>query len=135
MKMKKNGFLIVIPTVLFTVMSMSVAQIGGDWKAPPEADKITNPLKGDAASVDAGKKTFQQMCAICHGNKGKGDGVAGAALNPRPTDFSKSTFQEQTDGAIFWKMTEGRAPMAAYKDILKEDQRWELVNYIRTLKK
>lgn len=133
--MKKHKVLLLFGTMTIATLTMSTALVGGDWKAPAEADKLTNPLKGNAVSVDAGKKTFQQMCAICHGNKGKGDGVAGMGLNPRPTDFSKADIQAQSDGAIYWKMTEGRAPMAAYKEILKENQRWELVNYIRTLKK
>ena len=82
-----------------------------------------------------GKKLYNQMCAVCHGAKGKGDGVAGAALNPKPTNFTSASVQAQTDGAIFWKITEGRSPMASYKTILKEEQRWQLVNYLRTFKK
>jgi len=74
-------------------------------------------------------------CAICHGKKGKGDGVAGMALKPRPADFTKDVIQKQTDGAIYWKLTEGKAPMAAYKETLSEEQRWQLVNFIRSLRK
>lgn len=133
--MKKQRVFLLIGAMSVAILTTSLVQFGGEWKAPPEADKLSNPLKGNEASIDAGKKTYKQMCAICHGNKGKGDGVAGMGLNPRPTDFSNADVQAQSDGAIYWKMTEGRAPMAAYKDILKEDQRWELVNYIRTLKK
>jgi len=75
------------------------------------------------------------MCVICHGAKGKGDGIAGVSLNPKPGNFTIERIQSQTDGAIFWKLTNGKAPMAAYKEILTETQRWELVNYIRTFKK
>ena len=75
------------------------------------------------------------MCAICHGNYGKGDGMAGSSLTPRPTNFTISKVQAQSDGALYWKLTEGRAPMASYKTILKKEQRWQLVNYIRTFKK
>jgi len=72
-------------------------------------------------------------CVPCHGNKGKGDGVAAAALKPKPADHSSQKVQSQTDGAIFYKITTGRLPMAPYKDILNTTQRWQLVNYIRTL--
>jgi len=106
-----------------------------NWKAPIEADIMVNPLSGDADSVKKGKKVYTQMCVICHGAKGKGDGIASASLNPKPANFIEANIQEQTDGAIFWKLTNGKAPMAAYKDILSETQRWELVNYIRTFKK
>lgn len=110
---------------------------GGVWTAPAPAPakKMVNPLKGDAAATKSGKKLYKQMCAICHGDFGRGDGMAGASLTPRPANFTEVGIQGQTDGEIFWKLTEGKSPMAAYKAILKENQRWELVNYIRTFKK
>jgi mono/diheme cytochrome c family protein len=108
---------------------------GGVWKAPVTASKMENPLKGDDGATSKGKKLYKQMCAICHGDAGKGDGMAGSSLNPRPANFTSSSIQSQTDGEIYWKLTEGRAPMASYKAILKDNQRWQLVNYIRTFKK
>ena len=105
------------------------------WVAPPEADKISNPLKGSSAATASGQKLYTKMCTICHGNKGKGDGMAGMSLNPRPTNFTLPDIQSQSDGAIFWKLTNGRAPMAAYKGVLTDEERWQLVNFIRTLKK
>tara|TARA_R110001592_G_scaffold64751_2_gene198885 strand:+ start:12564 stop:12986 length:423 start_codon:yes stop_codon:yes gene_type:complete len=107
----------------------------GAWKAPKEADDLKNPFVDNEAELVKGKKLYNQMCAVCHGAKGKGDGVAGAALNPKPTNFTLASVQAQSDGAIFWKLSEGRTPMASYKTMLKEDQRWQLVNYIRTFKK
>lgn len=103
------------------------------WVAPASADKIQNPLKGDAKAAASGKKTYKMLCFVCHGPKGKGDGMAGAGLTPKPTNFTTEEFQSQTDGAIYWKITEGRTPMASYKTALPEKKRWELVNYLRTL--
>lgn len=102
------------------------------WKAPQSADEIINLLKDDVVSIKQGKKLYKMMCSICHGTKGKGDGVGGSSLNPRPANFILKTFQDQSDGAIFWKITEGRAPMAGY-NMLNDKQRWQLVNYLRTL--
>ncbi len=107
----------------------------GEWKAPQWADTLKNPFKGDAKAIQAGQKIYGQLCAICHGNAGKGDGVAGMALNPRPADLTSEKVQSQSDGAIFWKITTGRPPMASYKASLTDEQRWQLVNYIRTLAK
>lgn len=76
---------------------------------------------------------FNQMCAICHGNKGDGKDVGGVSLNPKPADFLSINVKNETDGAIFWKMTNGKSPMASYKDMLTENQRWQLVTYIRQL--
>lgn len=103
------------------------------WKAPSSANNLKNPYAGNANATAAGKALFNQFCAICHGNRGKGDGLAGMTLKPRPANFTKNAVQLQTDGAIFWKITEGRAPMASYKSVLTEQQRWQLVNYIRQL--
>ena len=105
------------------------------WVAPKSADAITNPLKNDASAVKQGKAIFEQFCAICHGDKGKGDGIAAAALNPKAANFLTEKFQKQTDGAVYWKLTEGRPPMASYKETLSETQRWQLVSYLKTLKK
>ncbi|HET6992696.1 MAG TPA: c-type cytochrome [Bacteroidia bacterium] len=102
------------------------------WVAPKEADELANPYKDNAAETVAGKKLYTTYCVVCHGEKGKGDGPAGISLMPRPADHSSMKVQSQTDGAIFWKITNGRAPMASYKNFT-EEQRWQLVNYIRVL--
>ena len=104
------------------------------WIAPKSADKIINPIKNDMAATKSGKKIYTQLCAVCHGSKGKGDGIAAVSLNPKPANFNNVDIQKQTDGALFWKITNGRTPMASYKESLSEIQRWQLINYIRTFK-
>ncbi|HEY3390993.1 MAG TPA: cytochrome c [Prolixibacteraceae bacterium] len=106
-----------------------------EWKAPVEADKLINPFTGNAVATAKGKTLYITYCTVCHGTTGKGDGPVGGGLTPKPANHSSQKVQSQTDGTIFWKLTNGRAPMAAYKDILKEEQRWQLVNYIRELGK
>ena len=103
------------------------------WTAPANTNSYKNPYEGNPDATAAGKKLYQQFCAICHGNKGKGDGLAGMTLKPRPSNFTSKPVQSQADGAIYWKITEGNAPMASYKATLTEQQRWQLVNYIRQL--
>jgi mono/diheme cytochrome c family protein len=106
-----------------------------NWVAPPSANNLTNPLKINSETVEAGKNIYNTYCFVCHGAKGKGDGVAAAGLKVRPADHTSAKVQSQTDGAIFWKMSEGRSPMPAYKSVLTETQRWQVVEYIRTLGK
>lgn len=103
------------------------------WVAPVAANQLVNPYKMDNAKTNEGKKLFSTMCIVCHGNKGKGDGIGGTSLNPRPANLTSHKVQAQSDGAIFWKLTNGNPPMASYKTILTEEQRWSLVNYIRRL--
>ena len=131
--MKKQIILIIFFAIIGTISSQMCAQTR--WVAPKNAGDIVNPLKNNVNETKNGKKLFTQFCVICHGSKGKGDGVAAVALNPKPANFSNKDIQNQTDGAFFWKITEGRAPMASYKESLNETQRWQLINYIRTFKK
>lgn len=105
------------------------------WKVPDAAKNKTNPLKGDAASVAVGKTLYTTHCKSCHGTKGKGDGPKSAQLDTESGDFSKATFQAQTDGALFYKTSEGRKDMPSFKKKLPEaDDIWAVVNYLRTLK-
>ena len=103
--------------------------------APKSADAVINPLKGNASATVEGKKTYTTFCTPCHGQKGKGDGAASAGLSKKPADHTSTAIQSQTDGALFWMLSEGNTPMPAYKKIITATQRWQLINYIRTLKK
>ncbi|HEY4797975.1 MAG TPA: cytochrome c, partial [Bacteroidia bacterium] len=89
----------------------------------------------DEASIAAGKKIYEKECLNCHGKKGKGDGKDAANQDATVADLSSAKVQAQTDGEIFWKISEGRKPMPANKKTLSEDQRWQVLNYVRTLKK
>lgn len=106
------------------------------WPVPDKAAKTANPQKNDAASVSAGKALWGQHCASCHGKTGLGDGSKAARLKTQPDDLSKAAFHTQSDGAIFFKISEGREDMPSFKKKLPDtDDIWNLVNYMRTLKK
>jgi mono/diheme cytochrome c family protein len=78
---------------------------------------------------------YNQHCKSCHGTKGKGDGPKSSQLDTECGDFTKATFQAQTDGAIFYKTSEGRKDMPSYKKKIPEaNDMWAVVNYVRTLK-
>jgi len=126
--------LIVLSALIFLLFSNNeIFAQDNTWIAPKYSNDIKNPFRGDEKATAMGKKLFNNMCAICHGKTGKGNGVAGVSLIPRPANFLSIDVKKESDGAIFWKLTEGKAPMAAYKEILTEDQRWDLVCYIRKL--
>jgi len=105
------------------------------WVAPKDAEAKTNPMPASADLLKDARKLYISTCAPCHGEKGKGDGAAAAALNPKPADHTSSAIQQQSDGALFWMISTGRNAMPQYKAILTEAQRWELIDYIRTLAK
>jgi mono/diheme cytochrome c family protein len=116
------------------LLSASKVPQSKPWVAPDWSDTIKNPLTGNVASIDSGKRIYTKYCVVCHGTKGMGDGIAAAGLNPKPANHSSEAVQKQTDGAIYWKTTTGRPPMAGYGKTFSDDQRWQLVNYMRTLK-
>lgn len=111
------------------------AQTKDPWTAPPEANHLKNPLAGNATALKEGKVLYIKNCAPCHGNKGKGDGIAAVNLKPKPADHTSAAVQGESDGALFWKLSEGHPPMPGYKNALPENERWELIDYIRSLEK
>ena len=106
------------------------------WPVPDNYKKMKNPVASDAGSLETGKSLWGQHCKSCHGTKGLGDGPKAAQLETEPGDFSKAAFQSQTDGELFYKTTEGRKDMPSFKKKIPDaDERWSLVNYMRTFKK
>lgn len=106
---------------------------GAHWMSPKGEAEKANPIKADAASIERGKNSYAILCATCHGATAMGDGVAGAALDPKPTNL-KAMSGGHPDGDFAWKIANGRGAMPAWKSLLKEDQIWDLVNYIQDLK-
>ena len=104
-----------------------------EWKAPARAARKKNPIAVDAKSLASGKAVFAAQCMSCHGPAGHGDGPAAKDLNPKPRNLSDPKIQEQSDGSIFWKITEGKKPMPTFEKLISEDDRWNVINYVRTL--
>jgi mono/diheme cytochrome c family protein len=124
------------PKILLTVAiglasTFVLAQVS-DWRAPAAAANRPNPVPANANTIELGKKLFVANCLTCHGAEGHGDGPGAAALEKKPADLPKRIKETgEKDGELFWKISEGRAPMVTWKGTLSETQRWELVNYIR----
>jgi mono/diheme cytochrome c family protein len=145
MSMKKNIRKVIeknasryIVTGMITVsvgllLAFTVPPQSKDWEVPDLAKNKKNPIAANDASIDAGKAIYTKNCYDCHGKKGKGDGPKSGDLPKSPQDFSKESFQKQTDGTLFYKISEGRKPMPTFKKDLSDDQRWQVINYVRTL--
>jgi mono/diheme cytochrome c family protein len=87
-----------------------------DWPAPEEAKKLKNPVAPSEASLNAGKTLFAEKCTPCHGEAGKGDGPLAVMYDVKPADLSDARMMgEMTEGEIFWKISEDRPPMPAFK--------------------
>lgn len=118
---------------LHTLESLASDQNGTPWTAPTRAARQKSPVARDASSIAEGKSIYVKQCLECHGNKGKGDGSCGSDLDPRPSDLTGLGAAAQTDGALYWKISNGHADMPAFDKLLTDRDRWKVVLYIRTL--
>ncbi len=93
----------------------------------------TNPLGAEAATT--GAEIFKNYCTACHGPQGHGDGPAGASLDPAPRNLPELS-ATATDDYLFWRISTGKpgTAMSAWKGILSDEQIWQVVTFIRTLK-
>jgi mono/diheme cytochrome c family protein len=124
-----------LAALLLGLQAMMYSQVpkNSTWDAPASAKGVKNPIAADAASLAAGKKAFEKECLSCHGKKGKGDGPSATTLEVSPASLLSDKVQSQTDGELFWKITQGKKPMSSAKKTLTEQQRWQVVNYVRQL--
>jgi mono/diheme cytochrome c family protein len=95
-----------------------------------------NPIPPNSDSVAAGQALFATDCVPCHGASGKGDGPVGLTLNPRPADLTLHAIPGvHTDAQLFEWISDGfpGSRMPAFRSVLSDTDRWNLVNFIRTL--
>jgi mono/diheme cytochrome c family protein len=99
--------------------------------APEWADTIKNPIVTSPEVIARGEALYNLYCFACHGETGYGDGPAGGAMGVMPANFHDPKFGKQSDGSIYWKLTHGKGNMPPFEEILKEEQRWELIAYLK----
>ena len=107
--------------------------VGTGHDVPEEAAAVPNPIEMDDESLEAGAALYAANCAVCHGETGEGDGPGAEGLEPKPADLHEAHVQENSDGALFYIVSHGRpdTPMPAWNNVLNEDERWHLVNFLR----
>ena len=130
--MKTLKFLTVIGVISFTLFSFT-SFVQEEWKVPEKYINMENPID-PKVDKNIGKSLYSKHCKSCHGREGYGDGSKADELEGELGDFSSEEFQEQTDGTLFYKTTFGRDDMHEYTKKMPDDEdRWLIVNYIRTL--
>ncbi|MEQ8551798.1 MAG: cytochrome c [Cyclobacteriaceae bacterium] len=134
--MKKQSILIITLALSMVLYSFVQPEQSTDWEVPESAKKVKNPTDVlDKENLAIGKSLYSKYCQSCHGKEGFGDGSKASELKGDLGDFSSEEFQEQTDGALFYKITTGREDMPSFeKKIVDPEDRWLIVNYLRTLK-
>jgi mono/diheme cytochrome c family protein len=117
---------------LFLFPAAGILALAQSWQVPKEkADKV-GPRKFTDEVRKKGEILFQRNCVSCHGTPGRNNFIN---LTLPPGDPATDKFQKQTDGALFFKITTGRSPMPSFRDVLTEEERWEVIAYIRSFNK
>lgn len=126
-----------LPALILSCVAFAPAVVlgqratGDPWVAPERAAQRTNPVPSDDGSVKSGRQLFERNCLKCHGKAGHGDGPQAQFLNPTPSDLTSEAARGESDGALFWKISEGRGLMPKLK--LNDKERWTLIRYLRAL--
>jgi cbb3-type cytochrome c oxidase subunit III len=123
-------------TLIFTVVASLAAQHEMDAHRHPEAEKIKNPATADATSIAAGQALFVKHCSSCHGDMGKGDGMMGEELDPKPANLTDAEWKHgSSDGEIFTVIGDGvkGTGMKSFSKKLTVHQIWDVVNYVRSI--
>ncbi len=137
--------------ILYFLLSILMVVLAGCGGSEPETaalessnSSIEPPAEYAGKSIPnnsdpiAGEETFQIYCASCHGERGLGDGVAAASLDPHPQNLAENQ-KNLSDAYLFWRIAEGgmmepfSSAMPSWKGILSDDQIWNIVSFIRTL--
>ena len=136
----KKQFLIISTIVLgsFVLLSMTVNELDTQdpWEAPAKYQKMKNPYLNAADEDKIGRILYSKHCKSCHGSKGLGDGTKAEDIDTPIGDFTDASFKSQTDGSLYYKTFFGRDDMPGFnKKITDEEEKWLLVNYVRSLGK
>ena len=121
----------------YTIFMNLIALLVVGMALNPAGSQAKNPVAATAESAANGAKSYARYCAACHGKEGKGDGLAGAKLDPKPSNLADAEWKHgATDPEIFTVIHDGvkGTAMKAFGSRMTEHELWDLVNYIRTLK-
>lgn len=101
----------------------------------PNMGAPENPVEADEVSISRGESLFSLNCVMCHGATGEGNGSVSALLANKPANLTNIITQSKTDGALFLTLTNGvDGRMPPMVENLTVRDRWDVINYIRTLK-
>ncbi|HXF86703.1 MAG TPA: cytochrome c [Anaerolineales bacterium] len=95
-----------------------------------------NPVPADEASIARGAQLYAIHCQMCHGATGEGNGpIAPFLVNFKPANLTSDVVQAKSDGSLFLTITNGlEGRMPALNENLTVSERWDVVNFLRTLK-
>jgi mono/diheme cytochrome c family protein len=130
------GIIVCLLATMWVISATATAHEGHKRKnAPLSAKKLKNPLTATKENITQGRALFNQHCASCHGQDGKGKTTIATSMKSKPTDLTGSAMQGITNGEIYWVITNGikLAGMPAYKTKANTQARWQMTLYVKHL--
>lgn len=134
MKTSRQILLIVV-MLIFGISATSVGQQSKPWEVPAKYKTMKSPVTADAAAIKAGQDLYNKNCAACHGRTGLGDGPKSKGLTIVVASFLKADYLNQSEGDQFYKSKFGRGEMPKYEGKIDDAGIWQILAYIKTLKK
>jgi mono/diheme cytochrome c family protein len=117
-----------IKLIIFALFLFPAFQLfSQDWTVPADQSSIQNPQDYNLKNVKSGKNVYMLNCKSCHGDPGKFNALP---LVPLPPDITDEKMQANSEGDLFFKITNGRGAMPQFETVLSEDDRWRIVNFI-----
>ena len=133
-KLKLRKILFVALLALIALSIVLGVTHRGQWNIPEEAKLRQNPIHASPQALHSARILYDDHCERCHGKTGRGDGADATKFSTSPRDLSDSSrMSAQSDGELFYKISEGRRPMPEFKTKLTEEQRWQLVLFMRSM--
>lgn len=114
------------------VMAAPSAGTQAAAQVPARDAQRKNPIPNDAGSRATGKQIYAGNCAPCHGAAGKGDGTVAHLQDLPPADLTSAKYAAESDGTLYWQISNGHRPMPHFANNLPDESRWNVVNYLRT---
>jgi len=117
----------IISFLITGILFLSVQVYSQDWLVPADQKNKVNPQEYNLTNVNKGKDLYLKNCKSCHGDAGKNNALP---LVPPPVDVTSEKMQKNTEGELYYKITNGRLAMPQFKTTISDDDRWRIVNYI-----
>jgi len=134
MKTRFDSILTVVTMLTITLMLAAFTIAQDEWVVPAKYKNMENEYAGEDED-GIGEELYAQHCKSCHGKEGFGDGTKAKELDTEMREFPSAEVQGQTDGELYYKAIIGRDEMPSFeKKIRDEEDRWMVINYLRSLK-
>ena len=134
MKTRLNSILTFGALAVFTLLLVAFTIEQEEWEVPAEYKTMENEYAGEDED-GIGEELYAQHCKSCHGKEGYGDGTKAKELETEMRDLSTQEVHDQSDGELYYKSFIGRDEMPNFEKKIKDDEdRWMVINYMRSLK-